>query len=204
MTDWASAISRWTQGDNKPLVFLFWLAVAMIAATLFSWVIPFLPQSLAVYLIVAIFWWLRATWFPNWSPKDVPGVASFPVVSSLIIAGLVLWFGCAALYDTYYPYSHILEFPILIAGLTLTVATLILVSLWLARLYWDTKTRLALLEQIVKESTGVDIAERRRKYFAESEWRERKPTFLLRQIAQEDLAAVRSDEPAPGQGSLSP
>src|ERR1700722_12237984 len=135
MRDWASAIPRWTQAYNKPLVFLFWLAAALIAATLFSWIIPFVPQSLAVYLIVAILWWLRTAWFPDWSPKDVPGVASFPVVSSAIVAALVLWFGCAALYDTYYPYSHVLEFPILVAGLTLAAATSLLLSLWLSPLF---------------------------------------------------------------------
>jgi hypothetical protein len=193
MPDWTSLIARWARGDNKPLVLLFWLAVALIAATLFSWIVPYVPQSLAVYLLVAIFWWLRTAWFPNWSPNDVPGVASFPIVSTAIIAALVLWFGCAALYDTYYHSVPVLEFPTLVAGLALAMATSLLLSLWLARLYWDTKTRLALLEQIVRESTGVDIAQRRRKYFAESQWRDQRPTFLLRQIAPEDLPVFKNE-----------
>jgi hypothetical protein len=193
MPDWASSFARWTQTEKKPLVFLFWLAIALIAATLVSWIVPYVPQSLAVYLLVVLLWWLRTVWFRHWSPTDVAGAASFPVASSAIIGAIVLWLGSAALYDNYYHTPPILEFPTLVAGLALAVATSLLLSLWLARLYWDSRTRLALLEQIVTESTGVDLAELRRKYFAESQWRDKRATFLLRQIAQDDLPSLRND-----------
>jgi hypothetical protein len=196
MRDLTAAMTKWDQENGEHLSFLFWLAMALMAATLFSHVIPYVPQTLAVYLIVAIFWWLRTGWFPDRARRDVPGLASFPLVCASIIAALVLWFGCAALYDIYYPYSHLLDFPILVAGLGLVAAISLLFSLWLARLYWDTKIRLALLEEVVSESSGIDLNERRRKYFAESMWRERQPGFLLRQIAQEDLPCATAADSA--------
>lgn len=52
--------------------------------------------------------------------------------------------------------------------------------------------RLELLEQIVRQSTGVDPAEKRRAYFAVPLWHDRLAgSRLMRQIARDDLKETR-------------
>lgn len=191
MREFVDSITKWSGANGKQLRFIFWIVAGFIVAIAFSHVVPFLPHTLAVYLLIAAFWKLREEWYPDSAPRNVAGRASFPVICAAVMTLIALWFGNSVMSEI--PFARTQDFPILIAAFSLAATVSILRSLWLARLYWDAKIRLAMLEQIVRETTGIDPDARRRAFFADPARRATHQTPLMRRIAPQDLAPATGE-----------
>jgi hypothetical protein len=186
MHDLISSVGKWRKENARSIRFLLGIAAAVGLAMLFSGYVPYLPHTLTVYLIITAFWKLKDEWIEDRAPCETTRRATFPVICTMFMALIAFWFGTAVLYGPYFPAQ------ILVAALALLATVGMLLSLWLARLYWDSMVRLELLEEIVRESTGVDPAEKRRTYFAAPQWHDRLAgSRLLRQIARDDLQETR-------------
>jgi hypothetical protein len=186
MHDLISSVEEWRKENARSIRFLLGIAAATGLAMLFSGYVPYLPHTLTVYLIIAAFWKLKDEWVEDRASREMTSRATFPVVCTMLMALIAFWFGTAVLYGPYFPPQ------ILVAALALLATVGILLSLWLARLYLDSMVRLELLEEIVRQSTGVDPSEKRCAYFAAPQWHERLAgSGLLRQIARDDLQETR-------------
>jgi hypothetical protein len=186
MHDLISSVEKWRKENARSNRFLLGIAAAIGLAMVLSGYAPYLPHTLSVYLIIAAFWKLKDEWIEDRGPREMTSRITFPVVCTLFMALITFWFGTAVLYGPYFPPQ------ILVAALALLATVGMLLSLWLARLYLNSMVRLELLEQIVRESTGVDPAEKRRTYFAAPQWHDRLAgSRLLRQIARNDLLETR-------------
>ena len=186
MYDLIGSLGKWREANARSIRFTLGIAAAIGLAMVFSGYVPYLPHTLTVYLIIAAFWKLKDEWIEDRAPREMTSQATFPVICTMLMVLIAFWFGTAVLYGPYFPAQ------VLVAALALLATAGVLLSLWLARLYWDSMVRLELLEEIVRQSIGVDPAEKRRAYFAAPLWHDRLAgSRLMRQIARDDLQETR-------------
>jgi hypothetical protein len=148
MHDLISSAEKWRKENARPIRFLFGIAAAAGLTMVFSGYVPYLPHTLTVYLIIAAFWKLKDERIEDRASREMTSRATFPVVCTMFMAIIIFWFGTAVLYRPYFPPQ------ILVAALALLSTVGMILSLWLARLYWDSMVRLELLEEIDRRRPG--------------------------------------------------
>ncbi len=131
-------------------------------------VVPFFRENLPLFmtgpvviggLCIGLAWWAFRQWRAARRPPSVAGGVRFLMLATCLAAGL--WF----LTESY------LIFEVYgFSSAAVLAATVVLVLIWyagafVARSYWDTKVRLAVLEEIVRRQ-GVDPEQLRRDVFA--------------------------------------
>jgi hypothetical protein len=132
-------------------------------------VVPFFRENLPLFmtgpvviggLCIGLAWWAFRQWRSGRRPPTVAGGVRFLMLATCLAAGL--WF----LTESY------LIFEVYgFSSAAVLAAAVVLVLIWyvgafVARSYWDTKVRLAVLEEIVRRQ-GFDPEQLRRDVFAQ-------------------------------------
>ena len=159
-------------------------------------VVPFFRENLPLFmtgpvvigaLCIGLAWWAFRQWQTAKRPPSVAGGVRFLMLATVFAAGL--WF----LTESY------LIFEVYgFSSAAVLAAAVVLVLIWyvgafVARSYWDTKVRLAVLEEIVRRQ-GFDPEQLRRDVFARLD-RKSDPSLgsrFVRGVAGGDLR--RKDE----------
>ena len=154
-------------------------------------VVPFFRENLPLFmtgpvviggLCIGLAWWAFRQWRTARRPPSVAGGVKFLMLATCLAAGL--WF----LTESY------LIFEVYgFSSAAVLAAAVVLVLIWyagafVARSYWDTKVRLAVLEEIVRRQ-GVDPEQLRRDVFARLD-RKSDPSLrsrFVRGVAEGDL-----------------
>jgi hypothetical protein len=169
--------------NRNPLV--SWAAVVVVAVIFLAQLISFLPRTLALCLIIAIFAQLKGEWQRGGAARTPVDRVRFPIFCGIGIALVVLSLFVSHVFPASQADTVVIE-ALLAVGATI----FFFMTLWMARLYWDATTRLAVLEQIVKDKLSADPGQWRRAYVAGLSW---EPTpmqsYMFEQIAPDDLVA---------------
>ena len=154
-------------------------------------VVPFFRENLPLFvtgpivigvLCIGLAWWAFRQWRTAQRPPSVAGGVKFLMLATCLAAGL--WF----LTESYLIFE---QFGF--SSAAVLAAAIVLVLIWyagafVARSYWDTKVRLAVLEEIVRRQ-GVDPEQLRRDVFARLD-RQSDPSLrsrFVRGVAEGDL-----------------
>jgi hypothetical protein len=161
-------------------------------------VVPFFRENVPLFLLegalivvecAGLLWWAFRGWRALKRPATIANGVKFILLATGFAAGL--WF----LTESYLIFEVAGFSSAAILGASIVVILVWYAGKWAAHFYWDTKVRLALLEDIVSLQ-GYDPEQLRRDYFAHAMSKDdpARRSRMVRSIARNDLHAPISRE----------
>ena len=168
------------------------LLIALSVAWAVGWeVVPYARENVPLFmtgpavvvvLCAGLAWWVFRQWWTAKRPSTVAGGVKFFLPAAFVAAGLWFVMESSVLFEVFG-----------FSAAAVLAAGIVLVLIWyeahfVARFYWDTKVRLAALEEIVRLQ-GYDPEQLRGELFARPDWKS-DPSLrsrVVRSVAGRDL-----------------